>query len=477
MTLVSNNLKFTLPINDSGIATVSGQAASPSDTVLNLQFDNLNPDINREGLVLLPEGNWSLQVKLRAGEKTKFQTTISLPMLAGRGIPITVKLPADTPTVSLSIDQWAIDASVFVHGGCVSRDAFESSDAPPLSDYRARSSLVSAFDEHSSGIPESALESNSSEFQRRMLRTDLNSELPSLLKNSRFDYFLIDLIIERTVLAQTATGGVVTLSPEFIKTGLSDYIQNKLEHKGQKYYDDFEVAWKKLVEIVGEDRILVNRVYWASDFENGNPVQNPRGSRIQNEHLEKLYSIIELNSPNVRWLNYSSELLRANENHKWGAAPYHFGNAFYEAQREAIHAAIVNSTITGQPNVSYFGGSGGLRLSRKNEIGFLESFQSATFQLLLAANQTTTGKSALLSFELQNVDGTPVSGERKIEGLMYSHKPDIGWYSYVQTSAGINSWQKTVSLPDDIRCIKTSLRRWGDDSNPLIVLGTNIVFG
>lgn len=475
MAIVSNNLKFTLPVSTSGELIISGHALSRSDVTLNLHFEKLSSKLSLEGLVLLSGGTWALPIPLKAGTRTNFESVLNIPQLAGKSVSITVRLPENTPTVELFINQWIADATVFVHGGCVSRDAFESVDAPPLADYRARSSLVSAFDGSPTGVPDIALEANPSEFQRRMLRTDINSELPQLLQETSFDFFLIDLIIERTKLARTSNGGIVTLSPEFIKTGLSSYVETNLDINSQKYFDEFSSAWAELTSIVGEHRLLINRVYWATRTIDGSPVTKAHAARLQNERLDALYSIIESQTPSVRWLNYGNELLRADENHKWGPAPYHFGKAFYRAQRAAIRAAVSGLYPSYEESNGLQTRLGGQRLEHGTDIVYGTSFKQATFEALLSVSKDAPQNSALLRFDLRAQDGSPLTNVKKIPGLIYSHNSDIGWYAYLPTSPGINALQKSISLPNGIECYEVRLRRWGKNSSLIKVLDSKCI--
>lgn len=471
MASISNNTKFWLLVSNTGDVTLSGSVISQKKSTIYLIFDTLNPKIPREGLTLLRDSAWALPITSDENRKTPFNKTVHLPNLAGKSVPITIEISPQTPPLSLSIDQWVVDSSFFVLGGCVSRDAFESIDAPPLSNYRARTTLVSAFHETPSGIPNSALSSNPSAFQRRMLRTDLNSQLPEILQSNNFDYLLIDLIVERTAIGQTESGGLATLSPEFIKTGLSPYITAKLDINSEQYFDQFRSAWQKLVEIVGQHRILINRVYWASKYVNGQPVSDARQSTIQNERLDKLYSIIESVSPDTHWLNYSGELLRADDSHKWGPAPYHFGKDFYQAQREAIYSALAIPPQSSKGNLSILRLPGGILLNQNTDITFSESFTRATFRFLMNVGEKASRNNALLSFDLTNLDGSPVSAETNIDGILYSDKPNIGWFFYVQTLPGTTVWQKSFDLPDGIICRKATLQRWGSDSSPIVVTG------
>ncbi|MGO2828284.1 MAG: DUF6270 domain-containing protein [Corynebacterium casei] len=472
MAIISNNLKFFLPVSESGEATISGVTSSPTDVHLNILFGRLSPKIPREGLTLLPDGMWSLQLRLRAGETTRFNETIQISQLAGGSVPITISLPENVPSIYLRIDQWATDATIFVHGGCVSRDAFEFTDAPPLSDYRARSSLVSGFDSTPADIPDSALLNNSSSFQRRMLKSDIDSEVPRLLATHEFDYFLIDLIIERSNLGETASGGRVTISPEFIRTGLSSYAITTMENGSPEYFDAFSAAWTRLVGIVGEDRIILNRVYWSSLDTTGAALENSEESEIQNRHLDSLYSIIEKISPNIRWINYSNELVAADANHKWGPAPYHFGSDFYEAQRSALRAVISQPRLKIKNTEDSSRIGSGLNLAHGIVLLVSKPFSAATFKFTFASAQTVSQKNALLHLDLVYSDGSPVAQEVKIPGLAFSSKPGLGWFTYINTFSDITVWQKTISLPKGIRCQKAQLKRWGSDQSSLLVLDT-----
>ena len=48
-----------------------------------------------------------------------------------------------------------------------------------------------------------------------------------------------------------------------------------------------------------------------------------------NQYLERLYAYVREAYPSVRFIEYPSDLVEADENHKWGPSPYHYRESFY----------------------------------------------------------------------------------------------------------------------------------------------------
>lgn len=216
---------------------------------------------------------------------------------------------------------------VFAYGSCVSRDAFQEPDAPILVDYLARSCLGSAFSAPSDRLATVSLESNPSAFQRRMVSTDLGKGLENIIRNAEFDLMLVDFIDERLQLIRSASG-YDTYSPELSRTGFKVDPQLLVEPGSDEYMVAFRAGWKKLLKLVSGEKIVINRVFWATHDELGSELSEFPNISHSNDILARLYDYA-CSTPGVRVIDYSEDELTADRDHKWGVSPFHFSKEFY----------------------------------------------------------------------------------------------------------------------------------------------------
>lgn len=257
--------------------------------------------------------------------------------------PVSTSQPQETDSVGLLSPEKAstpeTPLQIFVYGSCVSRDAFEEPDSPVLVDYRARSSLGSAFGSPTGLLEKISLDANPSAFQRRMVNTDLSKDLAPLIRDSTFDYLLVDFIDERLQLIR-GENGYDTYSPELSRTGLEASSLVLVEPGSNEYMDAFRIGWRRLLEILPPEKILVNRVFWASLDEKGVELEGTPKILENNKLLQRLYDYVA-SFPGIRFIDYPEEMLRANPNHKWGVSPFHFSPALYRRTIEAMAAIHV----------------------------------------------------------------------------------------------------------------------------------------
>lgn len=223
---------------------------------------------------------------------------------------------------------------IFAYGSCVSRDAFEEPGAPILVDYIARSCVGSAFSAPNGSIETISLESNPSAFQRRMVRTDLNKDLEKLLGNSEFDFLLLDFIDERLKLIRSASG-YDTYSPELSRTGFEVDPKSLVEPGSDEYMVAFEAGWKRLLELVPVEKIVINRAFWATHDESGTELTGFPDSSHNNEILSRLYDFVCSNS-RVQVIDYATDEMLADPGHKWGVSPFHFSKKFYQKTIQSL---------------------------------------------------------------------------------------------------------------------------------------------
>lgn len=232
----------------------------------------------------------------------------------------------------LRVDQIDWDDYIFVMGSCVSRDSFEVSKLP-LSGYRARFSFAT-LDSQPVAVSTSLLETNPSEFQRRMVRGDLDKSNLDLAAHSPGEFVVVDFIDERLPI-RICGDKRFTVSPEFLATSIG--IEGRsLDVFSGDYYKYFEAGWRHFTKALKHKQIILNEVFWATALENGEPLPDQDLIDKQNEKLRRLYEIVASINPNPVVLRYEDHEMMAACNHQWGQSPFHFGEAFNRSQGEKL---------------------------------------------------------------------------------------------------------------------------------------------
>ncbi|MGS1076557.1 DUF6270 domain-containing protein [Pseudoxanthomonas beigongshangi] len=216
---------------------------------------------------------------------------------------------------------------IFIFGSCVSRDAFVG-DMKPY-DYLARSSIASAFGHPCDvGLAEADLGGITSEFQRRMVAADLRRSAVTALASTEYDYLLLDLIDERFELAEFGNC-FITVSSELLRSGIQlPPRAERVSPTDPRRMKCWREGFRRLVRIVGEERIILNRVFWATHDESG--AELPKQAEIQaaNIHLARMYGFID-SFEGIRAIDYPAALLVSDSAHKWGISPFHFVPELY----------------------------------------------------------------------------------------------------------------------------------------------------
>lgn len=217
---------------------------------------------------------------------------------------------------------------IFIFGSCVSRDAFlEPPPSLSLVRYLARSSLACALREKQASA-DVDLSGITSAWQRRMVRFDMERQLQRDLQAVRFDLLLLDLIDERFNVG-LVSGEPVTLSGELLSAGLNTETIDVLTADDPTRERLWTEGVRRLVDLVGPQRIVVNRVYWATQSKTGEAL--PRGEQIAmaNRRLEKFYDEL-LGAYPLRIIEYPPHLLVADPEHRWGISPFHYIPQMYD---------------------------------------------------------------------------------------------------------------------------------------------------
>lgn len=218
---------------------------------------------------------------------------------------------------------------VFIYGSCVTRDAFALTRAPGVADYVARSAIISAMNQPPEVLPEGFSPSNlSSAFQRRMVEWDIKKQLLSRLGEAYHGLVVIDLIDERLAVAKV-NGGFVTQSSEATNAGLRIDDEDLMKISDPNFMKEWTLAARKLTEHLAGERVVINRVFWAREDQNGVDLRERFSVEINNKILEEMYDFLESNMT-CEVIRYPEDLLVADSHHHWGLSPFHFTHDMYE---------------------------------------------------------------------------------------------------------------------------------------------------
>lgn len=232
--------------------------------------------------------------------------------------------------------------NLIIYGSCVSRDIFnlEESRAFKLTDYFARSSMASLCS--AAYTNDDALDRISSPFRRRMVSYDFSKQLlnqPEIFKKA--DLILIDLIDERFDLVALPSGHIITNSSELAESNLLADSSVKgyqiIKHGSPEHRDLWIQGMQRLFAFLEEhkklENVIINKVYWASHFEETSSTEFPVSlSTVEkaNKELEWMYEQLEKKLTKNQFLHYPSHILTADEHHRWGVSPFHYCKQYYK---------------------------------------------------------------------------------------------------------------------------------------------------
>lgn len=222
-------------------------------------------------------------------------------------------------------------ANVFLYGGCVIRDAYrELSNEHELIGYVARQSLISAVNS-AAKLPEVKLDSP---FQSRMVNGDIQSNFLHQLRRfgKDIDLLVVDCHIERFGVNLLPDGSFVTPSPELRKSGVLDSLTAQSVKLGSDRHTGFwGVAARRFVtrlDTLGlKEKTVVIDAPWVSHDSEGQPFEGSYGKSVG--EVSKYISAFPrmLGDLGVQVETMPADVAVAPIDHRWGRAPYHFGDA------------------------------------------------------------------------------------------------------------------------------------------------------
>ena len=238
---------------------------------------------------------------------------------------------------------------IFIAGSCVTRDAFtpDTEQDFKITSYYARYSLARLnFPVINIDISPILFEEKiASPFQRNLITNELSNNLIERLKETEFDYLVIDCTDERFGLVKYNDSIYVTNSAElnnaqiFVSSNAPKILADTAE-----FYNYWRDGLKQIIDVVGIEKIIINNVFWTRILNNGEDSLSVGHVNEGNKMLKQLYCIArEEGIPDENFVNYPADILVADANHKWGRSPYHFTRQVYLFLIEYLNNLSINS--------------------------------------------------------------------------------------------------------------------------------------
>lgn len=244
---------------------------------------------------------------------------------------------------------------LLIWGSCVSRDTLEffPADTVNLRRYVARQSLISANKPVQN--PEALALDFPSRFQKSMYRDDLDGtavdRIAAEAKQRRNPFLVMDLLDERGGILEAPDGGIITSEPDALGHGV-------LEVTGPEWQRHLFPSLNYIVKLAEalpvikeqlEDAGIWDRTYllparWAEVDDAGAATHTSlfESVAVANEHYQDLYKMFA--EAGWKFVPLDSVVPVAKVDHKWGLAPFHYTDSYYQKIAAEILALSASAT-------------------------------------------------------------------------------------------------------------------------------------
>ena len=224
-----------------------------------------------------------------------------------------------------------------IWGSCVSRDAVEFADGLRMGMYCARQSVVSSVAAPVSPATFKALEFKEAThaFHRRLVEEDfLKISLSRLNEQHQEGALIFDLIEERVPIGVTTCGTLVTYSQA--ASGFSN-ARSLIKRLIQPYSDEhvalFGQAITEFAARLSDRTVIIHKALYAEgdwEFQTANRV------------LSDFYEMAIRSFSASIVIEVEPGLRASTPNHKWGVAPYHYTDGYYQnfVEQLALRASL-----------------------------------------------------------------------------------------------------------------------------------------
>lgn len=237
---------------------------------------------------------------------------------------------------------------LLIKGSCVSRDMLEidQKTSYELVGYHARSSMavLSVGQVVNTQNLRKYLDKIESPFQKRMVEHDFSHRILSSINDLEFDAILWDLIDERFWLAIPEGGGLATFSNEFKSADIP------VVSKINTHSDEFFQLWcegvnnfmRKIEVMECKSPLILQKAFWSNKLDTGLKLEDFADERIEKENfkLQRMYQYLDKFSDSINIIEFPDDLLVIKSSHKWGVAPFHYIDSYYEYLSNMIQKII-----------------------------------------------------------------------------------------------------------------------------------------
>lgn len=219
-------------------------------------------------------------------------------------------------------------ARVVIYGSASTMEAFDLPNEFDVLEYVARSSLSTSFlPSVKSACDDLISGDRPSKFYRNILEFNFDKKLPELLSSAEFNVLLIDLLDERFPISPVEDS-YVTKSPELRRLGFEGPSEGEVLPGSPKHLEMCKTGIERLIGLVSPQKVIVNRLFWATHDSGGNLLPQKEEIARQNEFLSQLYSLFA-QYDGIRFIDYPEGTLLSEQVHKWGPTPYRFGSTVH----------------------------------------------------------------------------------------------------------------------------------------------------
>lgn len=230
-----------------------------------------------------------------------------------------------------------------IFGGCTSRDLFNQDNAAGvIGAYFARSSLASQYS-RPVPIPKHIEAIEPVNFTTRCVKNDFRNGFKNHIRSSqtKSEYLIIDLLVERLRLCRWLNNGIITYSNELRKIK-GNFVAGK-----RVAPEEHAFLFRKLVPVLAEDlkvykKVFINRALLSTVYLNSKneivKFENQEQVRKLNAFLIPMYDLLEKKVSNAVLIEPSRA--HAWEQHRWGLAEYHYEDRYYREINEKVRASI-----------------------------------------------------------------------------------------------------------------------------------------
>jgi len=218
---------------------------------------------------------------------------------------------------------------IFILGSVVSRDMLDASSGQfDVAGYLARTSMTGV------GLPmvgmrgiRDGVYGMSNPELRRMTFNDLDKGTLSNIAAAKFDAVLLDFVEERFDLCM-AQDSLFSYTSELKQVISKEISLDFLKPGSEAFIALWLSGFERLMSALDGRLVILNRVFWAEKFPNGEAVASRGWIHYNNALLQRLYELVDrywaipiIDYPTTHWV--------ADLEHRWGKAPYHYTAPVY----------------------------------------------------------------------------------------------------------------------------------------------------